>query len=82
MTKLGEGGDRVVADVDQLPASSGITTVVCGWSADHPARATALARVISTEVTAILVQSPCDVPGGFTASAGDHGWTLLRRTPT
>jgi 1-acyl-sn-glycerol-3-phosphate acyltransferase len=77
-----EVGDRIVADVDQVPAASGITTIVCCWPADHPGRAAALARVISAEVTAVVVQSPGEVPGGFTASAGSDGWTILRRTPT
>lgn len=75
-----EGGDRIAADADQLPASAGITTVVCCWPADHPARVAALARVISNEAIAVLVQSPSDVPSGFSAtSTGVAGWTLLRR---
>lgn len=75
-----EAGDRIVADVDQVPASSGITTVVCCWPADHPARAATLARVITDEVAAVLVQSPSEVPSGFTASlTGAAGWTLLCR---
>ncbi len=77
-----EAGDRIAADADQVPASAGITTIVCCWPADHPARAAVLVRMIFSEVTGVLVQSPCDVPGGFTASARDHGWTLLRRTAT
>lgn len=75
-----ECGDRLVAEVDQVPASAGITTIVCCWPADHPARAAALGRVITDEVTAVLVQAPSEVPSGFTASlAGVAGWTLFRR---
>lgn len=75
-----EGGDRIAADADQLPASAGITTVVCCWPADHPARVAALARVISNEVIAVVMQSPSEVPSGFSAtSTGVAGWTWLRR---
>ena len=75
-----EGGDRIAAEADQLPTLSGVTAVVCCWPADHPTRGAALARVITGEVTTVLVQSPSDVPSGFNASASIDGWSILRRT--
>jgi 1-acyl-sn-glycerol-3-phosphate acyltransferase len=75
-----EAGDRIVTEAEQLPAAAGITTIVCCWPADHPGRAAALARVISADVTTVLVGTPSEVPSGFTASlAGAPGWTLFRR---
>jgi hypothetical protein len=74
-----EADDRIAADATQPVA--GVTTIVCSWPADHAARAGALARMISPQVTTILIQGTCEAPAGFVGASGAiAGWNVFSRS--
>jgi hypothetical protein len=74
-----ETGDRIVRTPDELPALMPVTTVVCAWPADHPARRSALARLISEQVGQVVLLEGDAPPKGFRASGGRHGWQVFIR---
>jgi 1-acyl-sn-glycerol-3-phosphate acyltransferase len=74
-----ETGDRLVCTLDELPALSPVTTIVCTWPADHPDRQATLERVLSDQIGQVVSLGTGAPPKGFRTVGARHGWQVSTR---